>query len=114
MIKRFCLRLKAIILRADRQILYFKDYYDSSQIFSVASIHFFFVDVVSSQSEFLNPTNTIPPKGSGFSLPKSNTPSLYTPGSTPKPMSSSTIETQKMQFALDNKFKNPGDLVGIN
>lgn len=42
MIKRFCLRLKAIILRADRQILYFKDYYDSSQIFPVASIHFFF------------------------------------------------------------------------
>jgi hypothetical protein len=72
---------------------------------------FFFVDIVSSQSEFLNPTNTIPPKGSGFSLPKSNTPSLYTPGSTPKPMSSSTIETQKMQFAVDNKFKNPGDLV---
>ncbi len=72
---------------------------------------FFLVDVVSAQNEFLNPTNTIPPKGSGFSLPKSNTPSLYTPGSTPKPMSSSTIETQKMQFALDNKFKNPGDLV---
>jgi hypothetical protein len=72
---------------------------------------FFLVDVISAQSEFLNPGNTIPPKGSSFSLPKTNTPSLYTPGSKSKPMSSSTIETQKMQFSLDNKFKNPGDLV---
>lgn len=63
------------------------------------------------QGEFLNSTNTIPPKGSGFSLPKSNTPSLYTPNSKPKPMSSSVIEKDKIQFAQNNTFKNPGDLV---
>lgn len=74
-------------------------------------LNFLLVGQVSAQGEFLNSGNTIPPKGSGFSVPKSNTPSLYTPNSTPKPMSSSTIETKKLQFTQNNNFSNPGDLV---
>jgi hypothetical protein len=72
---------------------------------------FLMVEVVSAQNEFLNSSNTIPPKGSSLSLPKTNTPSLYTPGSKPKGMSSSTIETKKIQFTQKSTFVNPGDVV---
>lgn len=80
-------------------------------VFLVLFLNVLLLQQTSAQGEFLNSTNTIPPKGSGFSLPKSSTPSLYTPNSKPKPMSSSVIEKDKIQFAQNNTFKNPGDLV---
>jgi hypothetical protein len=70
----------------------------------------FIVNVVSAQNEFLNPTNAIPPKGSGLSLPKTKTPSVFSPNSTPKLNSSSSIESNKIQFLQKNRFINAADV----
>jgi hypothetical protein len=81
------------------------------RIFIFLVFTFILSNVVSAQNEFLNSANAIPPKGSSLSTPKTFTPSVFTPNTTPKPMSSSTIETNKIQFSQNNKFKNPGDFV---
>ena len=70
----------------------------------------FLGNVVSAQNEFLNSSNAIPPKGSSLSTPKTFTPSVFSPSATPKPMSSSSIETNKIQFTQKNTFANPGDV----
>ncbi|WP_298221743.1 hypothetical protein [Flavobacterium sp.] len=62
------------------------------------------------QGEFLNHSNSIAPKGSSMSAPKTFTPSVFTPNAKPKPNNTSSIlEDKKLQFAQNNNFANPGD-----
>lgn len=84
-----------------------KKRFASLLIFMVA---LFSVNEVSAQNEFLNSSNTIPPKGSSLSTPKTFKPSVFSPSAAPKPMSSSVIETKKIQFSQKNSFANPGDV----
>ena len=62
------------------------------------------------QSEFMNQSNSIAPKGSGLNTPKTFTPSVFTPNAKPKANTSSIMEDKKLQFTQNNNFANPGDL----
>ncbi len=66
--------------------------------------------VVSAQGEFMNSGTALPQGNIGFGLPKSNTPSVFTPNLPQKSTSSRGIESQKIQFE-QQKFANPGDAV---
>lgn len=60
-----------------------------------------------SQGEFLNSSNSMAPKGSGLSSPKTFSPSVAAPSLKPKSNTSSSIEPNKIQFAKNNQFVNP-------
>lgn len=66
--------------------------------------------IVLAQGEFLNNSNSIAPKGSGLSSPKTFNPSVFSPSpklNSNKP--SSILEDKKLQFTQNNQFANPGD-----
>jgi hypothetical protein len=62
------------------------------------------------QNEFLNQNNSIAPKGSSMTTPKTFKPSVFSPNTKPKNNTSSSIlEDKKLQFTKNNQFANPGD-----
>ena len=62
------------------------------------------------QGEFMNNANSIAPKGSSLSTPKTFTPSVFTPNTKPNANNSTSIlEDKKIQFAQNNNFANPSD-----
>lgn len=77
-------------------------------IFSLASLGF--SQMGWTQSEFLNNSNAIAPKGSSISAPKTFKPSVFSPNAKPNANNSSSIlEDKKLQFSQNNQFANPGD-----
>ncbi|NHM06195.1 hypothetical protein G4D82_03095 [Flavobacterium sp. CYK-4] len=69
-----------------------------------------FSTVALAQSEFLNPSNSIAPQGSGLSTPKVFKPSVFSPSAKPNNNNNSSIlEDKKLQFVKNNQFANPGD-----
>ncbi len=66
--------------------------------------------VGSAQGEFMNSGTALPQGNIGFGLPKSSTPSVFTPNLPQKSTSSRGIESQKIQFE-QQKFANPSDAV---
>ena len=62
------------------------------------------------QNEFLNNSNAIAPAGSGLTLPKSLSPSIFTPKIKSNTTTTSILEKKDLQFAINNDFANPGDI----
>lgn len=67
------------------------------------------VATLQAQSEFSSLGSTLPPAGSGLNTPKVIKPTMFPAKSTTQSNSSSMLEDQKLQFAKNNNFGNPGD-----
>lgn len=67
--------------------------------------------VLQAQPEFMGQGNMLPPSGSGLNSPKVIAPKMFPSKPQTKSGSGSLLEDKKIQFAQNNAFGNPGDLV---
>ena len=99
-----------IFLDSEKDKIRYKNWYYMKWFFLGFTILVFSFNCIA-QSEFVNKSNSFAPIGNIPATPKLVTPSVFKLHTIPQPTSSKSIlESNTLQFANTNTFKNPGDI----